>query len=119
MNQAQFADGIYFNLPSRNAPEFIIGDIAINRDQFMNWLQAQPDKLRLSVKIAKSGKPYVAVNDWQPNSQQPPQQGYPNRQATNRQATNIPQGHPMQPQQQDFDANWDDFKSEPTNNDPF
>ena len=113
MNQAQFADGIYFNLPSRNAPDFIIGDIAINRDQFMNWLQTQPDKLRLSVKIAKSGKPYVAVNDWQPNSQ-PTQQGYPNRQATN-----IPQDHPMQPQPQDFDASWDDIKSEPTNNDPF
>ena len=102
MNNTQFADGIFFNLPSRNAPEFIIGDIAINRDQFMNWLQAQPDKLRLSVKIAKSGKPYVAVNDWQPSNQQPPQQGYPNRQATNMTQ--------QQPAQNNFDAEWDDVK---------
>lgn len=60
-----FPNGIFFNLPHPNAPDFVKGAIGINRDQLMNWLKEQPEKINLDLKVSREGKSYCVVNDWQ------------------------------------------------------
>ena len=38
-NKIEFAKGIYFNKKREQAPDFVLGSIAIMRDEFISWLQ--------------------------------------------------------------------------------
>ena len=65
------AKGIYFKKPHEKAPDFIIGQISVKTDAFIDFLQSQGGEwVNLDVKNSKDDKPYVVVNDWKPNNQQ-------------------------------------------------
>ena len=69
-----FAKGLYYNLPHQNAPDFVKGGISINVSEFMAFLQAneKDGKVKLSLKVGKSGKGYAEVDTYvSPNAGQP------------------------------------------------
>ena len=74
----EFADGMYFKLPHENAPDFVIGSPSIHKEKMLAWLQGKEANeagyINLTVKVAKSGKPYVAVDNWKPSGPQQPTQ---------------------------------------------
>lgn len=64
------AQGLYYNQPRQGAPEFVIGNLSIQRDQFQSWLaQQETDEkgyLKLDILTSREGKPYIKLNDWKP-----------------------------------------------------
>lgn len=70
MENSKFAKGIYFNKPNENAPSYIIGNIAIKKDQFIEWLNMQENNdIKLSVKISQNtNKPYLEINTYNNNN---------------------------------------------------
>lgn len=67
-NKIEFAKGIYFNKKREQAPDFVLGSIAIMRDEFILWLQSKEDnKIYLEVLESKTDKkPYIKVSDYKP-----------------------------------------------------
>jgi hypothetical protein len=71
MSENKFPKGLYFNKHEK-APDFVLGQISIAVDQFIDYLQQnyQPtDKARFQVKRSKEGKIYCEVDTWQPNGE--------------------------------------------------
>ena len=69
MSEAIFPEGIYYNLPRENAPEFVKGSIGINVDVAIQWLQANKNSsgyVNLDLKVSKNGKAYAQKNEWEP-----------------------------------------------------
>lgn len=70
-NDPGFTAGMRVYKPGSNAPAFIIANVAINADEFCNWLQANKradGTIRLTVKHSEakqdgSGDNYYAVLD--------------------------------------------------------
>ena len=62
MAELEFLHGIRVYKP--NAPEFIIADIDIETSDLMAWLHSQGERVKLTVKLSKSGTYYVQVNDF-------------------------------------------------------
>ena len=61
-----FPQGIRAFKPRPNAPEWIIGDISINRDELVAWLQNQPNEVKLQLLLSKKDTFYLKINDWKP-----------------------------------------------------
>ena len=78
MDDIKFADGIYFKEPHQNAPDFVKGKLSIQKQKLMAWLEGMDagdeGYINLDIKVAKSGKLYIAVDNWKPNNQQQAQQ---------------------------------------------
>ena len=77
-----FANGIYFNEKHQNAPNFVLGKLAINKERLIEWLNsgvAQPNEkgyIYLDILMGKeSGKPFIEVNDWKPDPAKAGQNG--------------------------------------------
>jgi hypothetical protein len=68
--EKNFANG--FILTRRNgAPEFVIGNVAINVAEFTEWLNTYKNEkgwVNLDLKQAQSGKFYAEQNTWQPSN---------------------------------------------------
>ena len=81
MDDIKFADGIYFKEPHQNAPDFVKGKLSIQKQKLMAWLEGMDagdeGYINLDIKVAKSGKLYIAVDNWKPNNQQQAQQQKP------------------------------------------
>lgn len=64
------ANGIYYNKKREGAPEYVLGGLSIQRDQFQSWLsQQEVDEkgyLKLDILTSREGKPYLKLNDWKP-----------------------------------------------------
>jgi hypothetical protein len=68
MAEREFPKGVYFNLPRENAPEFVLGSIALNlawmdREQ-LNSKKNEKWYVYLDVLRGKDWKPYVAFNEY-------------------------------------------------------
>ena len=78
MDDIKFADGIYFKEPHQNAPDFVKGKLSIQKQKLTAWLEGMDagdeGYINLDIKVAKSGKLYIAVDNWKPNNQQQAQQ---------------------------------------------
>jgi len=78
MDDIKFADGIYFKEPHQNAPDFVKGKLSIQKQKLIAWLEGMDagdeGYINLDIKVAKSGKLYIAVDNWKPNNQQQAQQ---------------------------------------------
>lgn len=79
MSEKVFAEGIYWDKPHENAPDFVLGRISINPNKLIPWLEAQkPNEagyIKVSVLTSKSsGKPYCELDTWEPNQQRDSQQ---------------------------------------------
>ena len=70
MSETKFVNGMWFNKPNENAPDFVIADINISVDRFIEWLNEQEKSekgiVRITGKRSKGGKYYAELNDWKP-----------------------------------------------------
>ncbi len=68
-----FPNGIYYNVPNENAPDFIKGSISVNVNVFDKWIQQNQNLInskgyvRLDILTSRQGKLYLSVNTYQPN----------------------------------------------------
>jgi len=79
MSDIKFVDGVYFSKPSERAPDFVVGNISFVPEKIIAWLNDQtPNEkgyVNCQIKIARSGKPYVALDDYQPRERREEPQG--------------------------------------------
>lgn len=64
-----FADGLFFELPTENAPSFIKGKLSINVEEFKKFLNDHQNKggyVNIDLKESKNGKGYAVLNTWKP-----------------------------------------------------
>ncbi len=81
MDDVKFAEGLYFKEPHENAPDFVKGNLSIQKQKMTEWLANTPANekgyINLDIKVGRSGKPYIAIDTWEPKQQQgQPQQQY-------------------------------------------
>jgi hypothetical protein len=71
MNEAKYAEGIFYNPKNPKAPEFVLGGISIKREEALNWLAKEDGEwVNLDIKVSKkTGKPYLQVNEWKPSGE--------------------------------------------------
>lgn len=72
MSDKNFAEGIYYSPPHENAPDFVLGKIAINVPAAITWLEANKNDsgwVNMDAKLSKGGKYYVEKDDWKPSGQ--------------------------------------------------
>lgn len=71
-SEKKFTEGFIVKPPHEKAPEFVKAKVAINKGEFMNWLDKQEgDWVNLDVKVSKGGKWYAQVNEWKPRQDEP------------------------------------------------
>ena len=69
MSDIEFIDGLSAKAPRQNAPDFVKASLSIKREALIAWLQQRDDEwVNADVNEARSGKWYVAVDPWKPNS---------------------------------------------------
>jgi hypothetical protein len=72
--EKKFPEGIFYNDAHANAPEWVRGSLSIRKQDFSQWLSnQQADEqgyIKLDIMMGKSGKPYLAVNEWRPKQEQ-------------------------------------------------
>jgi hypothetical protein len=69
--EAKFVDGMRVYAPRENAPDFVIADVVIEHDDFVDWLADRGDKVRITIKRSRGGKLYASENDYKPSSEAP------------------------------------------------
>jgi hypothetical protein len=75
MTDTEFVEGLYVNAPRDKAPDYVKGSLAIEPAKLIAWLQSRGDeKVRIDIKVGRSGKWYCAVDAWKPNGEQSPRQ---------------------------------------------
>ncbi len=68
MSDIDFINGLVFKLRAENAPDYLLAKFSIKRADLIAWLQSRDDEwINGEAKVAKSGKPYAAVDNWKPN----------------------------------------------------
>ena len=76
-----FAEGIYYDRPKPNAPNYILGNISMEKKRALEWLQAQEANergyIRLTVKESRNGKLYIVLDNWEPQRGAPPSRPTP------------------------------------------
>ena len=70
MADKKFPEGIKAFKPSDKAPGFIKANIQVSKQELINWLQGQPDTVKLSLKESQKGTYYLEVDTYQANSGQ-------------------------------------------------
>lgn len=67
----EFVNGLMAYQPHEKAPDFVKANLTIFRDDLIEWLKTQPEKIKVDIKQSKStGKWYPEVNtykkkDWE------------------------------------------------------
>ncbi len=74
MSEQKFPEGIFFNIPHPNAPDFVKGSVKIDILKFGKWLSALYKQgettITLDCKVSgKTGKGYCSINDWKPDAE--------------------------------------------------
>jgi hypothetical protein len=64
-----FADGFMFKI-NPNSPEWVVGSLSLKADEAVKFIQDHRDNgwVNLKVNIGKSGKPYIELDTWKPES---------------------------------------------------
>ena len=69
MSEANFVEGIFVKDRHPNTPEFILMSLSIDRKKLGNWLRSRDEEwINADIKQAKSGKIYLAINDFVPDA---------------------------------------------------
>ena len=72
MSDKELIEGMWFNLPHENAPDFVNGNISIDLERFAPWVKAwkakNPNKkyLKIALKTSKGGDGYAEEDTWEP-----------------------------------------------------
>lgn len=70
--EIRFPLGMRYYAPRENAPDFVLGNISIDKHEFISFLEKEDDKIQIDVLRSKStGKPYLSVSDYKPKQQAP------------------------------------------------
>jgi hypothetical protein len=66
-----FADGFSFKRRD-NAPDFVVGSISVKVDEATTFLKdnAKNGWVNIDIKTAKSGKPYMELDTWEPTKKE-------------------------------------------------
>lgn len=66
-----FADGFSFKR-RENAPDFVVGSISVKVDEATTFLKdnAKNGWVNIDIKTAKSGKPYMELDTWEPQKKE-------------------------------------------------
>jgi len=78
MSEKVFVDGLMFQLPRENAPDFVKGKIIVHPKKFLEWAKLQAEyaspKGWLSIDMLKSQKGgiYFALDTWKPEKVEKP-----------------------------------------------
>jgi len=63
----EFVPGMIVKEPHKNAPPFVICQVAVKRKELGNFLRSKDeDWINMTIKKAKSGKLYIEVDNWKP-----------------------------------------------------
>lgn len=71
MTDKLFAKGIFYKRRD-GAPDFVIGNLSVKKEDFVDFVNqhaGQDGWLNLNILKSQSGKPYIEVDTWQPNTQ--------------------------------------------------
>jgi len=81
MSDIEFIDGLNAKAPNQGAPEYVKAKLTIKREALIAFLQQRDSEwINAEIKESKSGKWYVAVDAWKPNSEKSVQSDRPQRQ---------------------------------------
>ena len=73
--EKEYVDGLFYNFPHENAPEFVLASLSIQRDKFVQWLNDKEvsDKgyIKIDVKKSREGKPYCELNTYKGTPKEP------------------------------------------------
>lgn len=79
----KFIKGIFVNDPHENAPDFVLGQVSINREQAIQSLQELDDEwLNLDILKSKEGEVYGKLNTWKKEGQTGSVQNQPDEDIT-------------------------------------
>jgi hypothetical protein len=72
MTEPKFVDGIKWNDPHPNAPEFIKGKILIKVDKLIEYLKVNESNgwVNITLKESKGGKLYFELDTWKPEKKE-------------------------------------------------
>lgn len=65
-----FVDGMRFEKPHQNAPEFVKGKISVNADNFTEFLNKHKNEkgyININLKKSKAGNLYLELDTWKPS----------------------------------------------------
>lgn len=69
-NSIEFVPGLIVKQRADNAPEYVICKLSIKPRELAAWLAEKKDEwVNVELKMARSGKPYAAVDSWKPQGQ--------------------------------------------------
>ena len=78
MADIEFIDGLNAKAPNQGAPEYVKAKLSIKREALIAFLQQRDGEwINAEIKESKSGKWYVAVDSWKPNSEKSGQSDRP------------------------------------------
>lgn len=70
MSDIEFINGLLFKARAENAPDYLLAKFSIKRLELIAWLQSRDEEwINGEAKVAKSGKPYAAVDNWKPKGE--------------------------------------------------
>lgn len=114
-------NGMYCYKPHDKAPGFIIADLSIKKDVFLQWLENEAPsdeyiKIQIKSNMNDPSKYHAALNDYVAGANN--QDSQPNQQPQSFQPQEqngfTPQGfQPSQPQQQNFGGEFDNYGPAP------
>lgn len=70
--EMHFVDGMIFNKPHENAPDFVKGSLSVKVDELVACLQKYKKEdgwANIDMKKSKAGKIYFQFNTWKPEKQ--------------------------------------------------
>ena len=75
MNKTEkvFADGFMFKM-NPNSPDWVVGSLSLKAEDAITFIQKHTNKgwINLKINIGKSGKPYVELDTWKPETKTEP-----------------------------------------------
>ena len=72
--EKEFAEGIYYKPPSEKAPDFVLGNLSLQRERLIKWLESKEgDYVNLKILRSRGGKEYIEVDTWKPSHAAKPQ----------------------------------------------
>lgn len=67
----QFVNGIRAFKPNEKAPSFVKANLTVNKTELLEWLDTQPDEIRVSMKESQKGSYYLEVDSYQRQETKP------------------------------------------------
>ena len=66
-----FADGFTFKRPKENAPDWVIGHVALNAEKAVAFIQSHTKNgwVNLNINRSQSGKDYIELDTFEPKKQ--------------------------------------------------